>query len=95
MSRIKNEFFDAINGDPDYLQVYVPYIFKYTVYFHYNAEPRTIMADTFEDIAVLAKTIIPDFQTMIEDTREIGYVFDCGDWTLPVRLFENQNVIYK
>ena len=95
MGKIKNEFFDEINSGGKYELVYEPYIFKYTVYFYYNGEPRTIMADTFENIALLAKTIIPDFQAILEDSREIGYVFDCENWVLPVRLFENQNVIYK
>lgn len=94
MSRIKNEFFEEINSNANE-HSYEPYIFKYTVYFYYNGEARTIMADTFDDISRLAKSIIPDFKVLIEDPREFGYAFDCENWTLPVRLFENQNVIYK
>jgi hypothetical protein len=95
MSKIKNEFFEQINENNAPKSYPEPYIYKYTVYFYYNGEARTIMADTFEDIEDIAKTIVPGFYSLFENYRETGYHFDCGDWMLPVKLYENQNVIYK
>lgn len=95
MSRIKNEFFEQINEGQSSKPYPEPYIFKYSVYFYYNGDYRTIMADTLQDIEDVARTVIPGFQSLFENYREAGYHFDCGDWMLPVRLFENQNVMYK
>jgi hypothetical protein len=93
MSKIKEEFHEEINAGMSHV-VPEPYMFKYTVYFHFGGKPYTVFADTHEKIAEIVGRIIPDFQCIIENTREIGYAFDCGDWILPVRLFENQNPVY-
>lgn len=96
MSRTKDQYFEEINEGKVYLDVppdmYVP---KYSVYFNYNGKEYTLLANTPEQIEALAKQMIVDFVKLDHDTFNTGeYLFDCGDWSIPVQLFKNENLVY-
>jgi hypothetical protein len=96
MSRTKEQYFEQINEGKVYLEpsseIYVP---KYSVYFSYNGRDYTLLANTPQKIEELAKEMIVDFVKLDYDIFNTGeYLFDCGDWSIPVKLFKNENLIY-
>lgn len=92
MSKTKEYYHDEISAGV--VTQYEPYIFKYTIYFNYGGKPYTVFGDTYEKLTELVSRIVPGVQCLIDDPREVGFAFDCGEWVLPVRLFENVNPIY-
>lgn len=94
MGKVKEYYHEEINEGLHVNVVSEPYMFRYTLYLQYGGDTYTIYGDTYEKLTELARRIVKDIQCLIDDPREMGAAFDCGEWTLPVRLFENKNPIF-